>query len=79
MIIVVTNDEGHDVEFTSATRFSTDEANNLCVYEGPNADQVPAWLDDLAQLADPDACTDLGLRHWHARHGDLIVVRVTGG
>ena len=40
MIINVVDHDGVDHPFPEANRFSTDEANNLCVYQGPDADQL---------------------------------------
>lgn len=40
MNVVVVNADGEEIAFPSATRFATDEANNLCIFEGTHADQL---------------------------------------
>lgn len=46
-MILVIDETGDEHEFASATRFSTDEANNLCIFQGPSADQlIHVFRDD---------------------------------
>lgn len=38
--IVVVDGSGVEHEFADATRFSTDDYNNLCLFEGSQADRL---------------------------------------
>lgn len=38
--ILAIDGDGNERVFPNATRFQTDDMNNLCLYEGPNADQL---------------------------------------
>lgn len=57
MIVVHTAEEV--TECDGASRFSTDEHNNLCVFEGKNGDRLRAvfnsssWVKVVVEDADP--------------------------
>ena len=54
-MIFVVDENGEDREFDGATRFSTDEDNNLCIWTGSDA-------DELVYLFHPNAWREAGVR-----------------